>query len=65
MVRRPRIEIEAALYHVCNRFSSGEANFADPDDAIDFVDAIREVKKRDGWTDMRHPVGGGVSPKAE
>ena len=50
MVRRPRIETEGGLYHVYNRFSSGEANFADPNDAIEFVEAIREVKKRDGWT---------------
>ena len=50
MVRRPRIEIEGGLYHVYNRFSSGEAIFADPNEAIDFVEAIREVKKRDGWT---------------
>ncbi len=28
------------MYHVYNRFSSGEAYFADPNDAIDFVEAI-------------------------
>jgi REP element-mobilizing transposase RayT len=50
MVRRPRVEVEGGLYHVYNRVSSGENIFADPNEAIEFVDRIREVKKRDGWT---------------
>jgi len=50
MVRRPRVVVEGGVYHVYNRVSSGEAIFADANDAIDFVEAIKEVKKRDGWT---------------
>ncbi len=38
------------MYHVYNRVSSGEAVFANPAEAIDFIDIIKEIKKRDGWT---------------
>ena len=50
MARRPRVEVEGGLYHVYNRVSSGENIFANPNETIDFVDRIKEVKKRDGWT---------------
>ena len=50
MPRRPRIVVEGGLYHVYNRISSGEAVFANPTEAIDFIDIIKEIKKRDGWT---------------
>jgi hypothetical protein len=35
---------------VYNRISSGEAVFANPAEAIEFIDIIKEIKKRDGWT---------------
>lgn len=50
MGRRPRVVVEGGLYHVYNRISSGETTFADPNEASDFVETIRETKKRDGWT---------------
>ena len=48
MARRPRIVVEGGLYHVYNRVSSGERVSSDPNEAIEFVEMIREVKKRDG-----------------
>jgi len=50
MVRRPRIVVEGGWYHVYNRVSSGEQIFAEPNEAIEFVEIFRDVKKRDGWT---------------
>ena len=50
MARRPRVVIEGGLYHVYNRVSSGEPIFADPNEAIEFIEIVRDVKKRDGWT---------------
>ncbi len=50
MARRPRIVVEGGIYHVYNRISSGEAVFADPNEAIEFIEIIRDVTKRDGWT---------------
>jgi REP element-mobilizing transposase RayT len=49
MVRRARVEIEGGLYHVYNRVASGEPIFSDPEEAVEFVEIIRETKKRDGW----------------
>lgn len=48
MPRRRRELIEGGLYHVCNRFARGEPIFGDPEEAIAFVDRLREVKARDG-----------------
>jgi len=42
--------VEGGLYHVYNRIASGEHVFADPEEAREIVDLIRDVKKRDGWT---------------
>ena len=50
MPRRPRILIEGGLYHVYNRFARGESVFADPEEAIEFVELLRDVKQRDGLT---------------
>ena len=50
MARRPRTVVEGGLYHVYNRIASGEHVFADPEEAREIVDLIRDVKKRDGWT---------------
>jgi putative transposase len=42
--------VEGGVYHVYNRFASGEPVFADPEEAKAFVDLFRRVKARDGWT---------------
>jgi len=44
------VVIEGGLYHVYNRFARGEDVFADPEEAIEFVDLLREVKQRDELT---------------
>jgi hypothetical protein len=36
--------VEGGLYHVSNRFARGESVFADPEEAIEFVELLREVK---------------------
>ena len=38
------------MYHVYNRFARGEDVFADPEEATEFVERLREVKDRDGFT---------------
>jgi len=50
MARGLRVVIEGGLYHVYNRVSSGEHVFADPEEATEFIEIVRDVKKRDGWT---------------
>lgn len=50
MPRTPRLFVEGGIYHVYNRFGSGETVFADPDVALEFIDLLRFVKQRDGWT---------------
>lgn len=50
MPRRPRVFVEGGLYHVYNRFASGEDVFTDPEEAREFIDFLRYVKKRDDWT---------------
>jgi len=35
---------------VYNRVASGEPIFADPNEAVEFIETIRETKLRDGWT---------------
>ncbi len=47
MPRAPRILIEGGLYHVYNRFARGEEVFADPEEAIVFLDLLRGLKQRD------------------
>ncbi|MCG6963195.1 MAG: transposase, partial [Acidobacteria bacterium] len=50
MARRERVVIEGGVYRVYNRVGSGERVFDDPEEAARFVDLMREVKERDGWT---------------
>ncbi len=50
MVRRPRVVVEGGWYHVYNRVSSGEPVFADANEANEFIEIVRDVKRRDGWT---------------
>jgi REP element-mobilizing transposase RayT len=42
--------IEGGLYHVYNRFARGEEVFADPGEAIGFIDRLHETKARDGFS---------------
>jgi len=50
MPRAPRVFVEGGIYHVYNRFGSGEAVFAEPEMALEFIELLRFVKQRDGWT---------------
>lgn len=38
------------MYHVYNRVASGDRLLADSEVAIDFIERIRSIKERDGWT---------------
>ena len=46
MACRPRVVAGGGFYHVYNRGSNGEPNFADPNEAIEFIEIVRDVKKR-------------------
>jgi hypothetical protein len=50
MPRRRRVLVEGGLYHVYNRFARGENVFGDPEEAIEFLELLRQVKQRDGLT---------------
>jgi len=50
MPRGRRVMVEGGLYHVYNRFARGEGVFADPEEAVEFAELLREVKVRDGLT---------------
>ena len=50
MPRGLRCFVEGGIYHVYNRFSSGEPVFADPEEALEFIEFLRYIKQRDGWT---------------
>jgi len=50
MPRSPRVFVEGGIYHVYNRFASGEPVFADREEALEFIKLLRYVKHRDGWT---------------
>ena len=50
MVGRARIEVTGGRYHVYNRVASGERIFAEADEAAEFIEILKDVKKRDGWT---------------
>ena len=47
MPRALRNLIEGGLYHVYNRFARGEEVFSDPEEAIEFLDFLRDLKQRD------------------
>jgi len=60
MARRPRIVVEGGLYHVYNRVSSGGPIFADPNEAIEFIEIVRDqtrqVRRRTvGIADSKSP----------
>ncbi len=50
MPRSLRVFVEGGIYHVYNRFASGEPVFADPEEALEFIELMRYIKQRDGWT---------------
>jgi len=50
MPRSLRVSVEGGIYHVYNRFASGEPVFADPEEALKFIELLRHVKQRDGRT---------------
>ena len=50
MPRHPRLFIPGAPYHVYCRVARGEFVFDDTNEAIDFVEVLREVRDLDGWT---------------
>jgi REP element-mobilizing transposase RayT len=50
MPRGRRVLVEGGLYHVYNRFARGEDVFADPEEAVEFAELLREVKRRDDLT---------------
>jgi len=41
--------IKGGLYHVYNRFARGEGVLGDPEEAIRFVERVRDAKGRDGF----------------
>ena len=45
MGRKPRVFVAGGVYHVNNRFASGETIFSDPNEAVEFVELIRRIKK--------------------
>jgi len=48
--RSLRVFVEGGIYHVYNRFASGEPVSADPEEAREFIELLRFVKQRDDWT---------------
>ena len=49
MPRALRVLIEGGLYHVYNRFARGEEVFADPSEAVEFIELLRNLKGRDDF----------------
>jgi len=47
MPRALRILVEGGLYHVYNQLARGETVFSDPEEAIEFLDLLRDLKQRD------------------
>jgi len=48
--RRPRVFIEGGIYHAYNRFARGAEIFGEGDEAENFLELLKKVKKRDGFT---------------
>ena len=46
MARRQRMVVQGGLYQVYNRVSSGEPIIADSNEAVEFTQIVRDVKKR-------------------
>ena len=41
MPRSLRVFVEGGIYHVYNRFASRESVFADPEEALEFIELLR------------------------
>ena len=50
MPRHQRLFVPGAIYHVYCRVARGEFVFDDSDEAMEFVEKLREVRDLDGWT---------------
>jgi len=50
MPRHPRLFLPGAIYHVYCRIARGEFVFDDHDEALEFIETLREVRDLDGWT---------------
>jgi hypothetical protein len=64
MPRRPRVFVEGGIYHVYNRFARGAEIFAEPEEAIEFIEILRKARDR-GWNpenSFHVPANSSVSP---
>ena len=57
MPRRPRVFVEGGIYHVYNRFARGAELFSEPEEAVEFIEILRNARDRDdlriyAWTLM-------------
>ena len=50
MPRKPRLFVSGATYHVYCRVARGEFVFDDPDEAEEFVEAVRQIRDLDNWS---------------
>ena len=50
MPRPPRVFVEGGIYHVYNRVTRGEMVFAEDQEAVRLLDAMRDARDRDGLT---------------
>jgi len=50
MPRRPRLFVSGAIYHVYCRVARGEFVFDEHDEAVEFIETLREVRDLDGLT---------------
>ena len=50
MPRRPRLFVPGAIYHVYCRVARGEFVFDEHDEAVEFIETLREVRDLDGLT---------------
>jgi len=45
MPRRPWVFVKGGIYHVYNRFARGADLFADPEEAIEFLEILRKARE--------------------
>lgn len=48
MPRRPRVFVEGGIYHIYNRLARGADLFAEPEEAVEFLEIVRKARGRDG-----------------
>jgi len=49
MPRKPRVEFEAAIYHIMSSGNRGDAIFRDDKDCETFLDTLDEACTKTGW----------------